>query len=395
VYLSLPREILCEPVSRKDLADSPPLAAVTGTGNPADIATAAAWLAGAKRPLVIAQRGAGDADSFAAFADWCASWGIAVCSWWTTHLAIATDHPCHIGPDPNPWLAEADVVVSLNCLAPWWPDKHPLNPAARVINIGPDPMFSRTPVRGFRSDISIAGETSEVLPALFRAMHALPRDEAAVTGRMQRLSAASDAVRAAQQAEAASQTAKGITKTWVSHCLGLALEGKTSTVFSELGTILGPLKRTEHKSWFQEPHSGGLGWSFPAALGAQLTDPERICIATLGDGSYMFANPTVCHQIAEALDLPVLVIVLNNEEWGTVRGSVAGLYPDGYAAKANEMPLTALKPSPDFTKTAGASRAWTRRVTHADEVPDALAAALHVVQVERRQALLDIAILPL
>lgn len=114
----------------------------------------------------------------------------------------------------------------------------------------------------------------------------------------------------------------------------------------------------------------------------------------MGDGSYMFANPTVCHQIAEALALPVLVIVLNNEEWGAVRASVAGLYPNGHAARANEMPLTALKPSPDFTQTAAASRAWSRRVTDPADVPVAIAEALTVVCEERRQALLDIRVLP-
>ena len=75
----------------------------------------------------------------------------------------------------------------------------------------------------------------------------------------------------------------------------------------------------------------------------------------MGDGSYIFANPTACHQIAEAMGLAPLIIVLNNAEWGAVRNSVTGLYPDGFAAKANEMPLTALKPSPDFTHTAQAS----------------------------------------
>src|SRR3546814_6472266 len=90
-----------------------------------------------------------------------------------------------------------------------------------------------------------------------------------------------------------------------SDLLGEALAGLTSSVFSELGTQLGILRREDHRSWFQEPHSGGLGWSFPAALGAQLAEPERLCVATMGDGSYMFANPPVCHQVAEALDLPV------------------------------------------------------------------------------------------
>src|SRR3546814_4090341 len=71
---------------------------------------------------------------------------------------------------------------------------------------------------------------------------------------------------------------------------------------------------------------------------------------------------------SEALDLPVLVLVLNNAEWGAVRASVKGLYPEGYAANANEMPLTALKPAPDFTHTAAASRAWARRVSATAEL---------------------------
>src|SRR3546814_703289 len=97
---------------------------------------------------------------------------------------------------------------------------------------------------------------------------------------------------------------------------------------------------------------------------------------------------------SDLLDLPVLVLVLNNAEWGAVRASVKGLYPEGYAAKANEMPLTALKPAPDFTHTAAASRAWARRVSDTAELEGALAEALQVVRGERRQALLDIQVLP-
>jgi acetolactate synthase-1/2/3 large subunit len=129
-------------------------------------------------------------------------------------------------------------------------------------------------------------------------------------------------------------------------------------------------------------------------MGAQLAEPDRICVATLGDGSYMFANPTVCHQIAEALQLPVLVVILNNEEWGAVRASVGGLYPQGYAARANDMPLTALKPSPDFAVTAAASRGWSRTVTDPAELRGAIDAALAVVRDERRQALLNVKVLP-
>jgi acetolactate synthase-1/2/3 large subunit len=57
------------------------------------------------------------------------------------------------------------------------------------------------------------------------------------------------------------------------------------------------------------------------------------------------------------------------------------------------MPLTALKPSPDFVKTAEASRAWARRVTDPAGVEDAIREALAVTR-EGRLALLDIATLP-
>jgi acetolactate synthase-1/2/3 large subunit len=142
----------------------------------------------------------------------------------------------------------------------------------------------------------------------------------------------------------------------------------------------------------QEPHSGGLGYGLPAALGIQLAEPDTLVFATVGDGSYMFANPTACHQIAEALDLPVITCVLNNEEWGAVRHSVTGMYPNGYAAGANSMPLTALKPSPDFTLTAAASRAHVERIEDGNDLPDALDRAIKVATIERRQVLLDIRI---
>ena len=394
VYLSLPREALCEAAPCAGLDDPPSMAPVTGAPDPVALRRAAEVFAQAKRPLVIAQRGVGNAACFEAFARWAEDWGIAVCSWWATHLAISTEHPCHVGADPGPWLAEADVVVVLDCLAPWWPDKHPLAAGAKVINIGPDPIFSRFPVRNFRSDISIAGESTVTVPALIEAMAALPRDETEIAARREKLAEASATTRRQLRKAARAGQQRGITKALVSNLLGEALDGVTSSVFSELGTQLGVLKREGHRSWFQEPHSGGLGWSFPAALGAQLAEPERVCVATLGDGSYMFANPTVCHQIAEALGLPVLVVVLNNGEWGAVRASVKGLYPDGYAARANAMPLTALQPSPDFTQTAAASRAWAKSVEAAEELPGALAEALEVVRVQRRQALLNIKVLP-
>jgi len=73
-----------------------------------------------------------------------------------------------------------------------------------------------------------------------------------------------------------------------------------------------------------------------------------------------------------------------------VRQSALGLYPDGPAARANEVPLPRLAPVPDFVRVAEASRAWARRVERGDALPVALAAALAHVRTERKLALLDV-----
>lgn len=100
-----------------------------------------------------------------------------------------------------------------------------------------------------------------------------------------------------------------------------------------------------------------LGEALPIALGLQLARREELIIAAVGDGSYLFANPAVCHHIAEVMKLPVLVVVGNNGGWGAVAGGTKALYPDGYAARAETIPATAFTTSPDFAAIAASSRA--------------------------------------
>ncbi|WP_288928875.1 thiamine pyrophosphate-dependent enzyme, partial [uncultured Maritimibacter sp.] len=207
-----------------------------------------------------------------------------------------------------------------------------------------------------------------------------------------RVAAASEASRAAVMARAEAGASAPMTKDWVSLCLGRALKGRRASVFHELGCPLQPLDLDQPDSYFQEPFSGGLGWGMPAAIGAKMADPDRLVVATVGDGSYMFANPTACHFVAEAQNVPVIVLVLNNEEWAAVRYSVQGLYPEGESKTANEVPLTSLRPSPDFAKVAEASRAYTETVTDGRDLPAALDRAIRVAEEEQRQVLLNIAI---
>ncbi len=396
VYVSLPREVLCEQCP-SDGIDAPSRVAPVKLGPLAsDLKQAAEWLAAAKKPLIVAQRGAGSAEAFAALADLAESWGIPVVQYWAVQLAIATDHPMSVGSNPMPWLGEADVVLVLDCLAPWSPDVHKLASGCRVIQAGPDPLYSRFPVRDFAADLSLPGETTEIVLGLAEAMRPLlAKRKAACRKRRDGIAKITAGIRARVRADAeAGSQGQWMTKAWVSLCLSRAIAGLDATVLSELGCPLDPMSLDAAGSWYQEPHSGGLGWSFPTALGMQLATPERVIVATMGDGSYMFANPVACHQIAEALALPVLVLVLNNQEWGAVRQSVIGIYPDGYAARTNQVPLVSLEPTPDFTKVAEASRAWAARVDAADKLPSVLAAALEHIASKRTLALVEIRVRP-
>ncbi|MGH6760749.1 MAG: thiamine pyrophosphate-requiring protein [Phyllobacterium sp.] len=392
VYLSLPRETLCETIST-DRLDAPSIMApVVAAPEPEALRRAAELLANAENPLVIGQGGAGSFEAFEVFTRLVDDWALPVSHYWANQICIPTTHPMHVGANPHKLLADADVVLVLDAIAPWWPEGVSLRPDAQVIQLGPDPLFARTPVRNFPAHVTLAGETSATLMALVAAMHAHQPDPAARDARYARIARIADDDRKANKALAHRGDGAPMSKEWVGLCLGKALEGRKATVFQELGLPLSSMELDQHLSFIQAPHSGGLGWGFPAALGAQLADPERLIVASIGDGSYMFASPTACHQLAEALELPVIVLVMNNEEWGAVRHSVESLYAGGKACQSNDVPLTSLRPSPDFTLTAQASRAYTETVTDGADLPGALERAIRVATEERRQVLLNIAI---
>lgn len=395
VYMSLPREVLCEPCPSDGLDKGLSMQPALIEANEAEISKAAQILAKAKRPVIFAQRGAGTEAGFAALARLAEEWAIPVVQYWAIQLALATDHPMAAGMDPEPWISEADAILVIDALAPWSPQIHKPRQDCPIIHLGPNPLYSRFPVRNFRSDLSLTSEVGPGIEALAAAMapHRKKAEKAIGDRRPLNQDRAAE-IRAKALAGAEAGKDDVMTKEWVSLCLSEAIAGKKATVLSELGCPLAPLTLKDHGSWYQEPHSGGLGWSFPTGLGLQLADPDRLVVASMGDGSYVFSNPVACHQIAEALNLPVLILIVNNAEWGAVRQSVVGTYPDGYASKADAVPLTSLEPTPDFTKVAEASRAWAARVDKGEELPAVLQAAIEHIEKERTHALVEVRVRP-
>jgi len=94
--------------------------------------------------------------------------------------------------------------------------------------------------------------------------------------------------------------------------------------------------------------------------------------------------------VSEALDLPILIVVMNNGIWNAVRRAALAVYPKGEAAKLKLLPITSLSPAPDFAKIAEASRGWAENVEKGADLPGAIQRALKVIKTEKRQALLNV-----
>jgi len=391
VYLALPREALCAPCIEPE--DSGPALAPSRFGpHPKDIETAAEMILAARNPVVIAHRVGDDAGGFHALRDFAELVGAPVCGWWPSRNAVSTDSPMHGSANPADYVTDSDLVIVIDHLVPWLPHRHTLKDGARVIQIGPDPLHSRFPVRGFRSDLSIASDAETALRALENALRpevtkGKARD--AVEARFKAAAAKNAKLRFDMMEKAEKGSGTPMSNLWVSKCLSEAA-GPDAIMFSELGVDPGVMNLPNPGTFYNAAVSGGLGWGVPAALGAQLANRDRIVCATVGDGSYMFANPVACHQIAEAHNLPILTVVFNNGIWNAVRSSALDIFPKGYAAKANLMPVTSLRPTPDFCKIAEASRGYAERVDNGQDLPAAIQRALKVIREEKRQALLEV-----
>ena len=105
-----------------------------------------------------------------------------------------------------------------------------------------------------------------------------------------------------------------------------------------------------------------MGYGVPAALAAQLLHPDRLVIAFAGDGDFQMYGQELATAVAEGL--PILVIVVNNGTYGTIRMHQERRFPERVIA-------TDLA-NPDFAGLARAYGAHGERIEHADEFPAAL-----------------------
>jgi acetolactate synthase I/II/III large subunit len=168
------------------------------------------------------------------------------------------------------------------------------------------------------------------------------------------------------------------------------MTGVHGLIFNEYQLRLDACVRTQPATYFALSPAGGLGWSVGAALGAKLAAPDKFVVATIGDGGMIFANPTACHWVAQTHQLPIVMVIFNNERYGAVRNATMAMFASGAAGRENGLGLADLAPSPPFERYAEAHGAFAARVQHSADLPAALASARNAVLNEKRHALVNV-----
>src|SRR5947208_2836851 len=344
---------------------------------------AAKLLGTAQHPLLITANCGRTLESARAIEHLAHALAVPVIHYRPRFLALSTEHPMQCGWDPHALLKDADVVLVVDCDVPWIPKEGAPRADAKVIHIGPDPLFARYPLRGFRTDIALTGAIAPTLEALWRSAQKQAPSTRAIEERRKAVTALSIETR--NKARSGMEPMpKTITGKWLSACMNKLLDDRTILV-NEYPTVL-----EEPGRYFGNASAGGLGWGLGAALGAKLATPDKTVICALGDGAYMFGNPTAGHYVSEAMHLPVLFIIANNARWAAVHRSTLATYPKGHAAAMKAPPFATLEPSPRFEHVIQASGGHGERVEKPADLMPALQRALKVVKEEKRQALVNV-----
>jgi acetolactate synthase-1/2/3 large subunit len=386
VYLMLPREPLAAAMPEPIGPAKPRPQAAEAHPDPAAIATLAEWIAAAERPLIVtAALPANAVPALGALAERCA---IPVVTHNPRTVCLPASHPMHFGFEPGALLTDADLVIVLENDVPWLPHlQHP--PAGcRVAHVGEEPFYVRYPMRSFPSDLAVQAGAHNALTALLAAVdQRLQMAEARIAARRARLT---ERMRT-RRAQLAKDSAAGdrISPAYLSRVIGETL-GPDAVIFNEYPLRPDHCAREKPGTFFALGPAGGLGWGFGAALGAKLAAPDQFVVATLGDGAYMFGNPTVSHWVAAKYDLPILTIVFNNSRYGAVRNATLSMFKDGVAGETDGRTLADLDPAPPYDELAHVQGAYAERVDKPASLPDALMRARDAVVNGRRQALLNV-----
>ncbi len=280
IYLTLPREPLAEEFDNFDFT-SPSRHATPTVAWPDlnAIDQLAAAIAKAENPLIITQDSGADVASVAPLAALSDRFAIPVIQRKPRYLCLPSDHPMHLGYDVDPYLDFADLIIVAQCDVPWIPSVKGPGPGCTVVHMGPDPIYSSYPIRGYEADMAITGSLTPSFLALDEALAGLEAGaKATIDTRRKRVEGLRQMLHENWAAGLEkSKSASPMSQAWISHCISEVKDDDTILI-TESAFSMAQMELTRPGSFISGGAGGGLGYGLGMSLGAKLAAKDRMVI---------------------------------------------------------------------------------------------------------------------
>lgn len=377
VQINIPRDYFYGEIDASIVRPQP---VERSAGGAAALDQAATMLANARSPVIIAGGGvvtAGGVEALTALAEQLS------CPVVTSYLhndAFPSRHPQACGPlgyqgskAAMVLLSKADVVLALGTrLGPfgtlpqhgvdYWPT------SADVIQVDTD---SR--VLGLVKPIAlgICGDARLAAEVLHASIQNTQGPQAPQAERLSEIAAAKAewADELGRQAKASDVDGERIDPRTALAELDKAMPDH-AMVSTDIGNVCSVSNSYLH---FEEPQSflaamswGNCGYAMPAAMGAKVGRPDRPAVAYVGDGAWGMSLAETMTCVREKI--PVVAVVFENQQWGAEQRNQLDFFNGRCVATDLE--------NPSFAEIARAMDASGVSVGHADQVGDALRAAV-------------------
>jgi sulfoacetaldehyde acetyltransferase len=364
-----------------------PIRIERGPGGGRDLDAAAALLAQARFPVIIAGGGvvmSNGVDACVALAE---QLGAAVVNAYLHNDSFPASHALACGPlgyhgskAAMKVINQADVVLALGSrLGPfgtlpqygfeYWPAQ------AKLIQVDADPR-----VLGLvkKTSVTVCGDAREAAEALIARLQgrtlagAASRDARLKTVQAERAAWAKELADWHQEKDAWSlEVAKGAKEMHPREMLqalakAMPADAMVSTDIGNICQIANSyLKFDRPRSMFGAMMFGNCGYAFPTMIGCKAAAPERPAIAYVGDGAWGMSFGEILTCIREKI--PVTAVVFNNQQWGAEKKNHVDFYANRFLGVNLENPSWA-----GVAKAMGAEGVTIDRVS---DVGPALAAA--------------------
>ncbi|RIQ56605.1 thiamine pyrophosphate-binding protein [Bordetella avium] len=368
VVIALPEDMLVETA---EVADAPHYEVIDAAPGAGQMETLAQALASARKPVAILGGTRWSAEAVAQFADFAKTHALPVAVSFRRQMLFPADHPCYIGdvglginPALLARLSEADLILLVGGRMSEIPSQTyslldiPV-PRQKLMHVHPD---SAELARVYRPNLAI-----NVSPVSFSAaLAALPAPSAAPVWATD-----TDAMHQSYLAWSDPKTIQTPGRLQLGEVMAylearLPADAIMTNGAGNYATWLHRFHRFTRYGTQLAPTSGSMGYGLPAAVGAKRVWPDKTVVCFAGDGCFLMHG----QEFATAVqyDLPLVVVLIDNGMYGTIRMHQEKHYPGRISA-------TQLK-NPDFADYARAFGGHGERVETSAEFGPAFERAL-------------------